>query len=254
MLEANEVIRSARFKLSDTRKQRWTDERLLELLNEALDIVSINTILFTKYINLRIESLTPQYDISDVAVKIHRAEYKGKVLPFYTHAQMDKEYGEWQQVEGDAPEIIVYDLQNQGEFVVYPIVRDIEANSNITYNSPYGIITDIEMFDAAPVWNENIGDLGEYETENFIRLFITKRHDIVGDIEDEIEVSNVAKSILTNFVVSEALSDNADSQNLVKADAHKKNFEEGLKKYKEAKASNYGDKRMEVGYYDNFGN
>ena len=95
-----EILDEARLTLSDTDVSRWSDNRLIALLNNCLKDLSKKTILFTNVGYAAIVDQVVDYDLSSTVVKIHRIEFDNEPLDFMTFEQMDVKYNKW-QIETD---------------------------------------------------------------------------------------------------------------------------------------------------------
>ena len=121
---AQDILTKVRYSLSDTDVDRWSDERLLSLLNDAIIDVAKNTTLFIETYIYTVANLLVDIDLTETALKIVRAEYLDEALPFYSFEEMDKKDKDWQTVTGDKVEALVYDKQRNGLLKQYPIVEN----------------------------------------------------------------------------------------------------------------------------------
>jgi len=85
-----DLLHKTRHTLSDLTANRWSDERLLILLNEGLNDIAKNTILFVKTGYISLASQQTEYDLSSFATKILRIEYLDEPLAYFSHSEMDK--------------------------------------------------------------------------------------------------------------------------------------------------------------------
>ena len=150
------ILINARDSLSDQSKQRWSDSRLLRVMNEAQKIIALKSGTLREQQDLVVGYGTPFYDLPSDCHRLLRVAYKGGVLPLLSYEQMDKRYGDdWETHTGSTIEAVVFDKNRRGQIRVYPIVTFDESSSNwsivpsITYsydpaqlNTIYGVAVD----------------------------------------------------------------------------------------------------------------
>ena len=149
-MKVKDVLLSARYTLSDTDASRWSDARLISLLNDCIKDIAKTTILFTDVLYAGINNLVVDYDIAEYAIKIHRYEFEDEPVPLRTFEEMDKIAADWQSHTGDKVKAIVYNKQNQGQFKIYPIIENSQTD-NIVFTSTYGVITSITYSDEVQI-------------------------------------------------------------------------------------------------------
>lgn len=212
-VKAKDIIKKARYNLSDADGTRWTDERLLSLLSDGIKDVAKNTTLFVENIFYVVEDLVVDIDLTDVSTKILRAEYLDEPLPFYSFDEMDQKFGkEWQLTEGTKVEALVYDKQRNSLLKQYPIVENAQ-NTHIEYDGVYGIVTYISYSDIEPVLEEYYGDVASIPDDALIKFYYIRKHDEVTDINTVLEIDELLMQPLVHFVTGQAFRDNQDVQN-----------------------------------------
>lgn len=209
---ASDIISDARDILSDQSKERWSDNRLLALLNDVIALTNMSTILFAETVFYVVQDLIVDIELFEYSSKILRAEYLDEALPFYSFEEMDKKFGSlWQHVEGDKVLALVYDKQRRGLLKQYPIVKNA-INNYITYSSNYGIITKISYSDILPVVTGNYGDLSSIPNEALIKFYHIRKHARITALTDTINADEVARSPFAHYIAGMALRDNQDTQ------------------------------------------
>lgn len=212
MTLASDIITSIRNSLADTDKDRWSDTRLLELLTDGLHDIAKNTSLFVEVKFYVVANLAVDIDFTDSSVKILRAEYLDKNLPFYTFQEMDSKNKEWQFEKGDKVKAIVYNKQQRGLYKLYPIVENTQ-NYHIEYNQLFGITTDISYSDIQPVMTDSIGDIAHIPDSALIKFYYIRKHANVTALSDELKIDELTKVLLKHYIAGHALRDNHDAQN-----------------------------------------
>lgn len=213
MIKAKEILRQARYSLSDTEADRWDDDRLLALLNNGIKDIAKNTTLFVETTFYTVANLVVDIDLSFRTAKILRAEYLDEPLPFYSFAEMDQKHGNrWQLEEGDKVKALVYDKQKNGLLKQYPIVSNA-LNPHIVYNQLVGVTTDISYSDILPVLEDYIGDIAHIPDDALIKFYYIRKHEKVVDINEELAIDELVEQPLIHYIVGHAFRDNQDTQN-----------------------------------------
>ena len=208
---ASDVITEARFALSDSGGDRWSDARLLSLLNDALKDVALKTKLFNRRTYVKILNNVTLYDISEFALKIRRVEFDNTAMKIVSHVDMDRNTG-WKTNTGTEPELVIYDKQDFGKFTSYPIITNTNFD-NISVNTNYGIITDINYSDLQITPTDDFGILNPPNIKDYFYVYYVARHAKVVNLVDTLDVNEFYKELLANYVIARALKDNIDTQN-----------------------------------------
>lgn len=235
---ASDVIKNARYNLSDTSPQRWTDERLLSILNDGLKDIAKTTILFIDTIFVELVNEQTEYDLSDFAFKILRVEYEDKPLALTSHSELDKKHPLWQQAVGPKLKAYLIDKQREGCLKVYPKLTE-GSQSNIDFGSNYGIITGITYSELELNIEGTLGDLGEVEEDGFIKVFYVRKHPVVTDLTDTLYISDVAEEALGHYIAGRALRDNQDTQNRIMGNEEINLYRQQLSEYSIEKMKNF---------------
>ena len=210
---AQDILTKVRYSLSDVQVDRWSDDRLLSLLNDAIIDIAKNTTLFTETYIYTVANLLVDIDLSTTALKILRAEYLDEALPFYSFEEMDKKDKDWQLVTGSKVEAIIYDKQKNGLLKQYPIVSNAQ-NPHVEYpDGLLGITTDISYSDIEPVLADTIGDISGVPDEALIKFYYIRRHAKIDDVNDTLNIDELIEMPIKHYIVGMALRDNQDTQN-----------------------------------------
>jgi hypothetical protein len=228
---AKDILAKSRFTLSDTAKDRWSDERLLSLLNDGILHIAKSTTLFVETVFYVVTDLVVDIDLSTTVLKFLRAEYLDEPLPFYSFDEMDSKYGKaWQLNEGPKVTALVYDKQKNGLLKQYPIVSNAQ-NTNIVYNSLYGIVTYISYSDIEPILEAYYGDVASIPDDALIKFYYIRKHAKVTDINTELDIDDLVAQPLEHYITGMALRDNQDIQNRTMATEELKLFDAMIEEY-----------------------
>jgi len=86
---AIDIMREARARLGDEKKHRWTDHRLLSIVNDGhKDICKLSGV-YRREVYIPLTAKDTRYRLPDNCVSIKRVEYKGENLPIYSRNDLD---------------------------------------------------------------------------------------------------------------------------------------------------------------------
>lgn len=242
-----DLFKKARFTLSDLDATRWSDERLIILLNEGLNDIASKTILFVKTGYVILNSQQTTYDFSAFAIKLLRIEYQDKPLPSFSHDEMDNKDSSWQQREGPLLKAYILDKQKEANIKVYPKLTNAE-NAIINYGGLYGIVTAISYSDLQLVVTDTLGDLGAAEDTDYIKIYYIEKPTEVTSILDEVDLSEIIQEAVTHYISARAFRDNLDVQNRTMGAEELSLYNSQLSTYAVEKAKNFS----QAGYTANY--
>lgn len=159
------ILSNARLTLADPRKERWDDETLVAILNEAQIDFCQQTQMLHERVNVPIVIGNPYFTLPDDCWMLTRALYENSVLPLVTHRELDGIDSDirlpvagtsWEVTKGE-PQAIIYDRRNMLEGKIFPIpdtpLKDTSYNfvstpSETFYNTQlYGVVTSVQNED-----------------------------------------------------------------------------------------------------------
>ena len=128
------ILSNARLTLADPRKERWDDDTLLAILNEAQIDFCQQTQMLHERVDVPIIIGNPYFSLPDDCWQLTRVLYDNSPLPLVTHHELDNvtfsrrfvDFGlptagsRWEVTKGE-PQAIIYDRRNMLEGKIYPI-------------------------------------------------------------------------------------------------------------------------------------
>jgi len=224
-----DILTQCRYTLSDEDKDRWTDARLISLLNNCITELAKTTTVFVETLIWEVRNKLVDIDLTEYSTKILRAEYLDEPLPFKTFQEMDEDNPEWQLEEGEEVKALVFNRQRNGLIKQYPIVTNAK-NDHIEYNQLFGVTTHISYSDIIPTvivdnnpdevydqtqYNEGyaIGDISGIGDAGLIKFYYVRKHEKVTSLTDELIIDDLIEQPLIHYVTGMALRDNQDTQN-----------------------------------------
>ncbi len=248
---ASDLLTRVRYAVSDIDKKRYTDTRLLILLNDAIRDIAKNTILFIEEKQLVLSNLVVDYDLSSIMTTLVRAEYQDKPIAIKTFEDMDAMDPRWQLKYGTEAAAIVYNKQKNGLIKIYPIVRNAE-NSHISFNQLNGIVTDITYSDVLPILADSVGDISDIPAIGVIKLYYIRKHAKVTSLTDTLIIDDLIENMLEHYIVGTVLMDNQDAQNVQLGSVKLKLYYQMAEEYTIGKAKGFTRAEYETAYNGGF--
>lgn len=249
---ASALLTKVRQNLSDTNKSRWTDERLLSLLNDGLSILTLDTILFMDKVYVELIKDLQDYDISNFAVRIVRAEYQGVPLSIVSHEMMDKLDAGWRTKTRSKFTHLMTDKARPGQYSLYPTVENLDNTLVDNVNGPYGIITDITYTDYQLQTTNDPGEIGTPEAAGWLLVYFTKKLDTITSLDDNIDTEDFVGVGLQHYITGRALRDNMDTQNRAVSAEEFTLWDALVEKYKIEKSKLYAQTGLTTSYRGGF--
>nr|DAS91398.1 MAG TPA: head to tail adaptor [Caudoviricetes sp.] len=143
------LISSVRYKVGDVPNTKFTDVRIIELINEGLDDfarkVNINKgELVLPIVPYQRKLVIPDPDF----VKLLRVRCNNRPVDVKSFSSMDK-LPEWEEEVGTQLKSVVYNLNNPRDLTLYPLLEEPvytnyrQLNNFISSDGTYGIAIDI---------------------------------------------------------------------------------------------------------------
>ena len=234
-----DIITRARDTLADPKKERWSDDRLLRLLDEAQKDFARQTSLLKGYANIPLIPFTATYSLPEDCWRITRAHFAERHLRLVSHEAMDEFDRDWYTRQGSTIEALVFDQRNDSVIRCYPIPDDSSVAYNYTFEQSdtpeyagagrFGVVTELGdyTFDSVFGVTTNLFDL-EITAESFdspygvltdagesvgnIAIFYIRDPARIKYITDELEISSRWDIALKHYVVGHAFLDDLDTQ------------------------------------------
>ncbi len=250
MTTAAELLADVRPILADPSKQRWTDDRLLKLLNEGLLNLAINTKLFVAKKFITIADALINFDLSDIAVTITRIQYNETIVPFKTIQEMDELSSKWELDTGKTPSAIIISQQNRAWFRLYPIIEDLATLTTPLdmIDSPYG--PTIVVTHASPLLGtvSNIGNTSNIPPGDHLIVYYSEKPAVLTAVGDTLITDDFANSALLHYVAGMAFRDNLDVQSSSMGDSELGLFSGFVDKLNNKKAENFNSTNYKTAY------
>lgn len=227
MSRTADIMTRVRDALSDPRKERYSDERLYRLIDEAQAAIARYARVLRKDIYLPVYPNVANYVMPGDCYLITRVEFEHKPLTFKSFEEMDAAEPDWQTTIGLQPTTVVYNKQTPGRFKLYPLTAYTPSNYGLVptidvpqfgtlYGQKVGLSLILSTFvNGAQVQSsiaENAGLLQTITDNAYIHVKYVYRPEKITTLVEP-EVPEMFDKAIKHYVVGTALRDDRETQN-----------------------------------------
>lgn len=230
-----DILERVRDSLSDNDKTRWTDDRLLRLIDEVQKKMARKAQLLRAKTTVSIIGLINEYLLpSDAFLLTRVVNSDGEKIAIKSHKDMDDIDPDWEVATGTTLEFIVFDEMNPGYFKTYPILTETDGGETFTLTD-YGVITAVEgdvisqdfgvCVDVSTnatltkefnsVYGVCVGMASIISTLTVYYRAIPKEINAIDIAPSELEVHSIYDAAIKHYVIGTALRDDQDTQNRI---------------------------------------
>ena len=241
------ILTRVRDSLGDPSATRWSNDRLLRLLDEAQNDIAVHADLLRSRAEISIFNDISTYSLPAEALKLTRVLGTDKAtlasdttaerrpIPVKTHSQMDELDLYWEDNTSDGIEAVVFDKLDAKQFKVYPIptVDDAATAYSVapdlgvlitaagdTVPSPYGMLTDVTTTASlTATFSSAFGVVTDMSSAlTSLIVYYNRRPTVLDDyskidIDQVLEIDEIFDRALKHYVIGMALRDDMDTQN-----------------------------------------
>jgi len=233
------IMTNVRDSLSDPGRDKYSEERLVRLLDKAQKDLNIRTNMLKAKVVFQLSPNQELYTLPIDTRTVTRVNNLNGNVPILTHSEADSKYGSnWELNTGDDLLAFIYDKQNQKGFKTYPILTDPTGEDTLyVYNqsSDFGIEGVIEGStddDYGLIVTDEHGDFDSdfgliatfvetsdrfrvtmYTNVNAQSLTVAQDPNTLVYTYSGLQVPDTYDTILEHYVIGVALRDNVDTQN-----------------------------------------
>ena len=225
-----DILVRVRDSLSDEDKSRWTDARLLRLIDECQKKIATKAQLLRRKAYVSAIAGVSEYILpSDAFLLTRVVNQYGKEITIKSHDEMDDLKGAWEFDTGSQIEYIVFDKQEPGRIKTYPILTSVEggeiftvpdlgvltAVEGDTINYDFGVTVDVSHTGTETVQFTSIYGvvIGMAEVEEVFAVYYRGKPAEVNATSDLLEIDDKWDAAIKHYVLGMALHDNQDTQN-----------------------------------------
>lgn len=227
MSRSQNIIDEARLTLADPDKTRWSDQRLLALLNTAQNEIATKCQLIKRTVILPVFKGQATYVLPDDIIWLERAYYDGKPLRMLDYKSVDN----FNRDREGVPSAIIFNKHPQNQVVLYPkpnttseslvklpdeilgVATDLEELGVRIYDK-YGIITDLQADNLEVEVDSLYGGISEiYQILYPLEVYYVAEPKKIETLDEDPEIGPTCDKALKLYIVSAALFDDMDTQN-----------------------------------------
>lgn len=237
-MSISSILSLVRDRLADPQEQRWSNDRLLRLLDSAQKDFARQTECFKGTVEIPLEVNRAVYPLPADCWKITRAHYADKNIPLYSYEHMDSLDNSWYVRTGSVIQAVVFDKRNEGEVRFYPIMDEsilanvytfenlddtdyageslgvVTAIDNFTFTSPFGVVTDMFSVDIEQTeFNSTLGVVTDIaEADGNVTIFYIRDPKTITTALDTLEIGLRWETAMENYIVGNCFLDDLDTQ------------------------------------------
>ncbi|AFV51091.1 structural protein [Vibrio phage VPMS1] len=172
MTRIAEILTRVRDSLADPNKERWTDARLVRLIDEAQKVISRRFELFRGETLVGLTVDDPTYKLPSDVWRITRASFDQRLVPMMTYDEMDKRDSAWMTRTGAKLEAIIFNNRSMNEIRVYPLPDEDFLSVEYEFETDFGSVDKPELSEG-----EEFGVVSDIDSDfeanffNFYKIF-----------------------------------------------------------------------------------
>lgn len=260
-----EILLRVRDTLADPRSERWTDARLLRLLDEGYKVLTTKakmlrskaeiplavgiseytvpptrtprvTVVTATGATMVVSASPLAYAVPNDIHKFTRAvNHLGEPITFISHTEADRLFGaNWGVATGPTVQYLIFDKQDQNKFRVYPIpdnsITGPTTAQLATLNSLYGITVAGGLESTYDLMSSPFGvvvGVSQVSNTSFTLYYVRMPRSIT-QVTDNLETSEAYDAALKFYICGMALRDDKDVQNRSLGNEELRFFTDGL--------------------------
>lgn len=224
MVTIQDLLTNARILLGDSLSEndqpRFSDVRLIQASNTALNDVNKDLDLFKKDIAIALTHGLSIVNLNATVVRLLAASYDGLKLDIITTPELERRNKSWKKQTGSRPQAIVVNNQPTGEFRVYPEISIEDDNTSLlNIDGGDGFLDTITGF--TPNVITSSGENGFLtDVTDFIELTVIARLPLYTTPTQTVDLVNTDLLLtLQHLIASLAYQNNDENQDLAKGAA-----------------------------------
>lgn len=238
------ILERVRDSLSDPDSDRWSDARLLRLVDEAQRHIAVKAKLLRTKIAIPIIADIAEYSLPEDAFNVTRVLVANAVtldidnpagkepVPIYSHIDMDRKDISWETHTGTLIEAVIFDKITPTTLKIYPIPDTSDAVTEYTLTSDFGIVTDSTTDVVVPPFGlvgsiTATASLSYSFTSDFgvvtdmaaivngLTVYYLRTPNLIDDVDiaSALEIDAAFDLAIKHYVIGMAFRDDLDAQN-----------------------------------------
>lgn len=231
MTRIENLLIDIRDSLADPNESRWSNDRLLRLINEAHKDMCMRAKILRDTTFVPIAIGTNTYTLQDNVYLIDKVVLNSTTLKLVTHSELDEKQPGW-ELDTGVPKYIVIDKMNRKKLRVYPTPSNYnnQEDATVIFNpspygittsinntntlTPYGVVTSVVLENESTSFNSVYGVLtGQSLYLDTLVVYYIKKPDTIDSINSTLLIDSLFDKCIKFYVVGMALRDDMDTQN-----------------------------------------
>ena len=183
MSTVQDILTRVRDTLADPSGSRWSDDRLIRLIDEAQKNICRRAKVLRYSKNIVVNPDQSTYTLPSNNQTLSRVLYNNEPLEVISHEQMDFKNGSTWETNTGTPKYAITNKMERGLVKLSPIPDFVE-------NDPF-----------------------DYAEANILGIYYIKIPDTLDSVDDELEIEELYNTLVKHYVVGYALRDDMDTQN-----------------------------------------
>lgn len=210
------ILQRVRDSLADPNQERYTNARLLRLIDEGQKAIAREFSLLKSSTRIEIVKGTSTYTLPSDLWRITRAMINEKPVDLVSYDNLDDRNPSWYTSESPTPEAVVYNLRNIHEIRVYPIPT--RTPQRYDFNSPFGVLVGSTRDFLDVIFNQTTGVVTDVTDSDYLNIQYIQDPALIDSEQDELQISAVFDVALRFYTIAHAFLDDLDSQNSERAE------------------------------------
>jgi len=249
MSRITDIISKCRVTLADKDGDRYTDDDLIALIDEAQEDFCKETKILKASANVSLFVGAQTLIMPEDCFMLTRATYQNEKIPLLTYSDVDffLSNGDSQNLLGmtysweeeiGTPEALIYDKNNLGEVRVYPIPANLVEEDTVTVD-PLGVVSDLDLFGVLTT-SDTFGTVTDIETTgDVVKIYYVKFPTKVTTVNSTLDLDRVFDTALKYYVTGKSFLNDLDTGWQEKGLQQLQFYEREVKRAKNNAASNH---------------
>ena len=223
------IIATARLTLADPNKERWPDETLIAIINEAQQDFCLQTRMLHARVDVPITQGKADFTMPSDCWLLTRLLYNNKKLPLKSHQELDRHLtSQWEEDEGK-PQAYLYDKCDAQVGKLYPIPDEALDESiyeyadsafgvttemtDYTFDGQFGVFSELADADFVNVQEDLFGFLGAIvEQFTWVKAYYLRYPTEIVDVNSELSIPVTSDIALKYYLCGQAFMNDIDGQ------------------------------------------
>ena len=271
MTRVADIILRARDSLSDPDARRWSDDRLLRLLDEGQKLIARRARLLRSLGTINLRAGVAEHSLpSDAYLLTRVTAVTGENIKLRSREWMDEYEATWETTTGSTVRFVVFDRLQPSRIRVYPIPTTADGVEFDSIVSDFGVAvtstgdsfpSDFGVVATLLANSNNTSDItpefgvlvDQAEVANSLLVHYISKPDVINAVAQDdgsFKVDEAFDLALKHYVIGHALRDDKDSQNRAVGKDEIALFEQEVLEATKVSAADFTQQTQHETFYD----